>query len=91
MIGPEVKSALRVLADPRLAPFYPYPLEKLVLERKITSQGRQLDVGNRTADQAIREMPGGGESKLWMAINLSELASRRRTATSRFTKRTGAY
>jgi hypothetical protein len=57
VMGPEVKSALRVLADPRLPPFYPYPLEKRRLERKITSEGRQLDVGNRTDDQAIREMP----------------------------------
>lgn len=78
VMGPKVKSTLRVLEGPRLEPFHPYPLEKLLLELKITAEfGCQLDVGNRTDEQAFREVPhqtlGGGESKLRIVLaNIEE-------------------
>ena len=62
-------SILSVLATPGLKPLHPYPLEKLLLQSRITGKlGRQLNVGNWTEDQALWQMPdqalGGREPKL---------------------------
>jgi hypothetical protein len=78
VIGPKVKSVLSVLTDPRLEPFDPYPLEKLLLQRNIAAElGRQLNVSNRTENQAIRQVShqtlGGSESKLRIVLaNIEE-------------------
>jgi hypothetical protein len=56
----------------------PYPLEKLLLQGKITAEFRcQLDVGNRTGDQALRQVAhqtlSGSEAKLRIVLaNIEE-------------------
>jgi hypothetical protein len=78
VLSPKVKCIESVPASPGLEPLDSYPLEKLSLQGRIAVElWRQLDVGNRTENQPIRQVShqtlGGSESKLRIVLaNIEE-------------------